>query len=483
MGFKSNTAQSSSYSPQARSLNRRDRLIYVTDYDIEKSIMIGIDVSNGQHIEATIDPQNVARGREREKKDPKKAADASYLGHSVDAKMKQVIEPNGRHIAVLEGAEVTRKINKNIDGTPQETRLVRCQRISDGGVELNKTFEALITLTRNARFNSVDRVQTWKADAFDTSNEDTLQSIASQFEAGFNEYTQAQQQIQDGQKNASYLPTLGAELRTIKMSDNPAEGGRIIDLSGRIERTRFEYDSETRTVIRPSTPIDGTTFLQNAKDYIEYVKGAYGQDVRVEVALYTSYPTGRYNSDFELGGVTWSPALQLATARSKIAEDEDQYQEGGNYGCWGVVSLSKDKTEADGSLINRHFVNRCHLSSNNKGFIHRKIKSVDGVNYDLDDSLKGPILKWKDAQNAAPMNTNPMAAPADQYQPAPQGYGRDEDIPFEQLSTTPPARSQAPQPAQPAARPQQPAAFDGGGNWDDDIPFDTPPATVRRPAP
>jgi hypothetical protein len=487
------------FSQRSNTLNRRDLLIYVTNYDLERHLICGNHVQDGRYMEISVDPQEVARGREQEQRNPQKTAEAAYLGHSIDARMKERIVPDGAHIAIVEGAEVTKKINKTVNGQPQEIRLVRCRRISDGGVNPKKTFEALVTLTKNSRFNSVDRVQCWSAEATDVTNEEAVAALAARFDKVSNAHRNAQAEIQDGGKGTSYLPIIGVELRTVRMSDNPAEGGRIVDLSGRMERTRAEYDPSTNTLISPSVPIDGAVFKQNLEAYTKYVKETYGENVRIEMSTYTSYPTGRYNNDFDFNEMRsgYSPFLQMASARSKVAADDDAFVEGGNYGGWGVVSISKDKTDDAGTVIPRHYVNRVYVSSNAKSFVHRKIKSADGQAYDLEDGLKGDVLRWKDTQKTPAQNTVPSRAPqAPAARPAasaPSFDGGDDfsggdaghdDIPFESLSSTRPTA-----PATPAASNFAPASTAGrsvapGWEDDDDIPFDdTPPPVVSRPRP
>ena len=489
------------FSQQSRALNRRDLLIYVTEYDLERHLICGNHVQDGRYMEVSVDPQEVARGREQEQRNPQKSAEAAYLGHSIDARMKARIVPDGTHIAILEGAEVTKKLNKTVNGQPQEIRLVRCRRIADGGVNLKKTFEALITLTKNNRFNSVDRVQCWGADAIDASNAEAVEALAERFNKVSAAHRNAQAEIQEGGKGTSYLPIVGVELRTVRMSDNPAEGGKIIDLSGRMERTRAEYDPATNTLISPSVPIDGAVFQQNLEAYTQYVRQTYGENVRIEMATYTSYPTGRYNNDFDFNEMrgSYSPFLQMASARSKIAADEESFVEGGNYGGWGVISISKDKTDDAGTVIPRHYVNRAYVSSNSKGFVHRKIRSADGQAYDLEEGLKGPILRYNTTQTPAPQNTvpgrapqtaRPSAAPSFDDQDQGGGYGGPgyDDIPFDQLPTSRPASTPAAAPASnfaPASSTGRSApAVTPGWEDDDDIPFgDTPPPAVSRPRP
>lgn len=489
MAFRSSTVNRASvkgdtpFNSPTRKINRRDILIYVTDYDLERGVICGTTVTEGRYVEASVDPQEVARGRETERKYPEKTSEAAYLGHSIDAKMKSRIEPNGQHMAILEGAEVQRKINKTINGTPTEIRFVRCRRVGDGGVNPKKTFEALITLTKNPRYNSVERVQCWRPEAFDIDNQEAIKELTDRLDKISAGHIQAQEAIQNGSKTVSYLPIVGAELRTIRMSDNPAEGGKIIDVSGRMERTPAIIDEATDTIITPSQPITGEIFKQNLKAYVDYVREQYGEDVRVEVSTYKSYPTGRYNVDFDFNEMrgSYSPFLQMASARSRVAADDEEMTEGGNYGGWGVVSISKDRVDEQGNVDHRYYVNRVYVSSNAKAFIHRKVKSADGMAYDLDNALKGPVLRWKDAQQAN-QNTVPVQNSLPKTAPQPAG-----DIPFEfgGENNTKPVQTKnepAPQPAPTSTTANDPW---GNDNWndDDDIPFDSPPPSVTRRGP
>lgn len=489
MAFNSPTIASANVRGEGSSKffkNKRDLVISVTGFNLERSTISGY-TSDGRYVEAHVAPSDIARNRgyANTPEAQEKADKAPYLSHEINAKMKSVINPDsGNHLAVLHGAVVERKINKTVvtsRGTETSFRLIECSRVTDGGIDPEKTFEALVTITKNAGRNKVDRIQAWNPDAFSANDTTSLQNLAADFDHFANAQAKSQENAPNGASQTFYLPATGAEFRTIRMSNNPIEGGKIIDLSGRMEKSAAVLHKDTGAVITPSGPCTGALFLENAAAYASYVKGKYGENVRVEVAHYLSYPAGAKNNDFDfsMSKSAFSPMIQMANAQSKRADDDTSTTEGGNYGGWGVLVLAKDKkVEGTDDVVKMNFVNSLFVGTNSRGFIHKKVKSTDGQTYDLDDSLKGNVLKYNDTQHT-PANTIPGGfKPSASQTPAhPANFQRshEQDIPFAALSTTRPGTvsTQTP-PAQYSNH--QPANSNNGGQTGPgsaaDVPFD-----------
>ena len=478
MAFSSTTISRASNSSDAPAKSffaiKRDQLLTVTGYDTERHLIFGF-TQDKKYVEAHVSPQDVSKqrtyyGKSQELSD--KAEKAPYLSHEINAKMESIIIPDGTQRAILHGAEVKKKINKTIQtvlGTVTEFRQVECQKVTNAGNNPEKTFEALITITKNHRFNKVDRVQVWNPEAFSVNDQPSLEALAGDFER-FSQQSIENAKAAENKSTSTpfYLPSTGAELRVIKLSDNPVEGGKIIDTSGRIERTNAVYAADNTTIVTPSQPCTREAFLSNVKEYVDYVKTTYGENVTIEVSHYQSYPTNAKSNEFDFSMMTssFSPIIQMAHAQSKIAADDTNYSEGGNYGGWGVVSLSKDRTiEGSTDVIQSNFVNSIAVSTNTRSFVHKKITSSNGQKYDLSEDLKGTVLKY----NSTPARTNTLPTAPSRPQAQHQNYANEKDIPFHALPKSRPT----------AGRSEQ-------FNNADDIPFDDSPPTPsnsnRRPS-
>lgn len=437
---------------------RRDLVIFVTDINTERNYISGY-TSDNKFVQAHVAPAEIAKQRAYYSKTPEsadKADRASYLGHEINAKMKALLSVNGefdgKHLAILHGASTQRKIVKTTvtpRGTESEFRIVECSRITDGGTDPTKTFEALITVNKNARSNRVDRFQVWNPNAFSANDTASLQALAKDYDDFIKSSEANKTNAQGSSANTFYLPATGSELRVIRMSDNPVEGGVIVDLSGRLERSSASVDENTGASI-PSAPCSGELFLKNVEAYLGYVKEKYGDNVKVEVAHYQSYPAGARNNefDFSMARTSFSPLIQMAHAQSLGSEDDTKFIEGGNYGGWGVLSISKDEhVEGSNAVIQKNFVNSMAMSNISRSFIHKKIAATDGQRYDLKDTLKGKVLRYNAASNEQ-ANTNPRgfqpsSQPSQSNQPYPSGsaqsapsFDDERDIPFDHLPTS-----------------------------------------------
>jgi hypothetical protein len=453
-----------------RSAMKRDMVLLVEDYNLETHTLTGT-TPRGQRTEVHVHPDAVAWGEKSRKYLTENNKEMPpFFGHSIDASMKARIPADGKHYVILDRAETQRTIPKKAsDPNSVDLALVVCQRIVNGGVNPKKVFEGLFTVTQNSKFQQVDRVQSWSPEAVLAEDTAAIQVLADSFDRVSSSYHTAQAQVADG-KGASYLPTVGVELRVIQNDANPAVKARIVDLSGRIERTRAVFDDSTRQVITPSVPFTGDLLKQTVEQYIAYARAAYGEDARVEVASYTSYPAGRFNEDFDFKNVKsgYSPLLQMASARTKQSADEAAFVEGGNYGGWGVALITPDKNDDQGVLKEQNFVNQLFANSNRKWFVHGKIQSVDGQVYDISDGLKGEVLQYKPANaatkpaNTAPRFQTPAAAPSAPSHSIAQAPA------FE--SSAPPTAISNPLPTQTA----KPSHSNHQDPWDteDDIPFE-----------
>jgi hypothetical protein len=470
-------------SARRKPATRRDSVLLLTGYDVERRTLTGVS-PRGQETEVHISPDAIAYGVKSEDRMAAKGREMpTFFGHSIDARMKARIPADGKHFVVLHGAEVSRIIRKTVGDEKTELALVECQRIVNGGVNKNKTFEGLFSITYNSRFQNVDRIQSWSPDSQDASNKDSIDAIAKEFDRIASEYAVAQQDPATS-KTGSYMPAIGAELRTVLLHDNPSVRSSIIDLSGRMERTNPVYDDVTRQIITPSVPLTGEMFKNTVDAYLKYAKSTYGENIRVEIATYTSYPVGRYNDDFDFRTVAsgFSPLIQMATARSKLANDETSFVTGGNYGGWGVAMLSPDKNDQQGVLKPQNFVNQLFMNTNKKWFIHGKIKSVDGQAYDLSEGMKGDILKYSQTQNktqnTSPAYKAPLPEKTQDYQTHPSTHNSQsaQDVPFEHVM---PAQTPVlDQPAPNDAKPPKSMPI-----WDDEIPFENSDTADVAPNP
>ena len=131
----------------------------------------------------------------------------------------------------------------------------------------------------------------------------------------------------------------------------------------------------------------------------------------------------------------------MAHAQSLGAEGDTSFVEGGNYGGWGVLSISKDeRVEGSDAIIQKNFVNSMAMSNISRSFVHKKISSTDGQKYDLKDTIQGKVLRYNspntDQANTNPRNFQPSSPPpqqANQNGANTSGKFDERDIPFDNL--------------------------------------------------
>lgn len=426
MAFQSTHTVNTSYfkqpnNGQSNFRQKRDRLIQVTGYDLERGVIKGV-TSEGYNVEASVDPVEVARGRTVEAASAERSAAAPYLGHSVDAKMRARIIP-GKSFAILEGSEVKRKLNR--DG--ETIRLIQCNRITDGGTSKKKVFEALITVEYNSRYKQATRLQCWEPEAVDINNKEGMQALYQRADDTVKFYNTHVERMKETSgnmpKTPNFIPYLGVELRAIL---TPEEGdvvgkAKTINLSGRMERM------ENGDIL---VPMDAEALKKNIQDYKNYVMNKYPDDIksriRIEASSYISYPVGQYNDNLmfrDKPANFYSPMYQMATAQSRLEEGTDGYLEGSNYGGWGVVTLSKDKIDTENDrIIPSYYIRSLFMSNTSRGFIHRKIRDAEGGNTDLDDALKGPVITYAKQKGLSAANSSDLAQAAALAAIAPPDY-------------------------------------------------------------
>lgn len=418
---------SKSYTPV-----KRDMVMSVTGYDTAQNIIFGT-LNDGRTAAVSIDAEAFGRGVKTEQRDPARTKAAPYLTHRIDRKMEEKI-PVG-HYVILENAEVLRKDKKS------GNRIMKATRVIAAGKNKNKIIEALFTFTMNHKLNKVERVQAWVGEAFMADDAEQAKELKERMDQSFEQHQTEEAKLEEA-KSSFWLPYIGFELRALLPAFNPVEAAKIVDVSGRFECSVVQTeDSTTRTQLK------GEDFDKIVKQYSEYVKEHYGHDARVEASWYISYPNGQYCSDLDFNSVNgYNPYLRMATAKSKLSSNDEQTVEGGNFGGWGVICLSKDVIDDNSKVVPRFYVSKVYVNTKAKNFVQQKIKSPDGMMPTLSNEMKGDLMQY--GQVYVPENnTLETALPefnamitADNMQAAPQTvaafrdpWSEDEtdDVPFD----------------------------------------------------
>jgi hypothetical protein len=386
MAFTSNIAQRQSNTSKTYTPIKRDMLMLVTGYDLEKYTIMGT-LSDGRKIEVTINAEAFARGVKSER-------DAPYQKHRIDKKMSEKIPANGKTYAILENAEVLRK-GKN------DVRIVSANRVHMAGSNKNKVIETLITFTMNHKHKKVERVQSWSPDSFLIDNVDKENIFMEQLNR-FSELHRAEESKLEVKKSSFWLPYAGFELKTLKVPFNPVDQTEIIDLSGRFETTNKE-EVVNEEVFQFRNQITADEYKTIKNQYESYVKATYGEDVRIEVCTYISYPVSQYLTDLDFNSVEdgkYNPFLRMATAKSKLSLNEAIEVEGGNYGCWGIIKIAPDALNQEtGEVKKQYYVSSIFVNTTAKNFVHQKIKTEDLLLPIFNEGLRSTLMTYTPKQN------------------------------------------------------------------------------------
>jgi hypothetical protein len=379
MSFLNNQNQQKAYTPI-----KRDMVMSVTSYDLSNHKIFGI-LSDGRKAEVQIDPEAYQRGVRSEQLQPSIAASAPYLGHKIDAKMSAKIIAN-KSLAVLENAEVVKKLK---DGT----RLMNATKIIAAGSNKTKSFEALMTFTYNESLKKAERIQVWDQQAISINNVDCINLLKNKLEEYKTMHNIEEIKLEE-KKSSFWIPYVGFEFRTVDSQNN------VIDLSSRFETKTVEH-GEADNLTKFKEQMTSIDFDDMLKAYIDYSSNSYGENNLIEVTSYVSYPNGQFCKQLDFSSIQngdYNPLLKMATAKTKTSIDSND-ETGGNFGCWGVINLSKDSLNDQNEVVKRYYVSRIFANTKAKNYVHQKIKSSNDSMVLLSNNLKSTLMQYTPKQN------------------------------------------------------------------------------------
>lgn len=361
----------------------RDLVATVIKFDLNKSVL-HCKHKDGRVFEVSIDPKEYERVSEWEKTlSQEKLNSFPYISSSIDFRMERSI-PSGNLVQLIR--LVVNKVRKE-----DNVRIAQCKSIKNGGTDDKKCFEALVTMTKN-EYNSCDSIQSWDPKSFNVEDKTALAKLAEKLDILHTKYNALRDESNDSNKVTSAFSACGVVFKARKKL-NDLDGYKWMHSSGRFERQLSERDEEGN-IVTQSAVLNGEWLYHESEKYVKEVKELLGDDVIVEVCSYTSYPVRNgdgWNEEFNFRSDKYRKDFyEMATARSKNSQfdDEDSYFQGGNYGGWGILNIARD---VNGKESN--FVSNLVMTTFNRKFIDIKIESCDGQKYDLDEGLKGDVMK------------------------------------------------------------------------------------------
>lgn len=373
------TQRAKSATTQNRNRQINDRLVEVVSYDVANATMRAKEKikQDGEEkyilLDIKISPEAIERNNESAK--AKGLTNTSkFKGHLIDDKMARDVKVGG--LAVIERSEIVGKVNKD----QEEVFQLEAQRIINvPNPEPEKTFTGIFTLS--SWDNKINFVQHWNERALSGDNKEELQSIANLMDDTVANYGKKEGPV--GKERLVVRPSVGVQLRAVvPFSDenNPKTKYQVIDTSGPLDFIPAKKD-DAGEVVTPGHPLDSENFYQYLEGYTEHVRENFpDQDVRVEVCPYFNYSASNQSATLTLKDSAYDPLTQMATAKTRLSQDEDSEWVGKNWAVKGIVQISGDAVIVEGkqvTVVDAFYVNKLH-ANNIKGHIHSWVNSSDG---------------------------------------------------------------------------------------------------------
>ena len=367
------TQKSASANNQNRGKQISDRLVEVVGYDIPNKTMHAKELikQDGQEkyifLDVKVDAEAIRRNEESAKEKGLMNT-AKFKGHMIDEKMARDIKT----LAVLERSEITGKVSKDKEDKFQ----VSVQRIINvPNPEKEKTFTGIFTVS--AYDNKVSFVQHWNERAVSIENEVEIDKLSKLMDEVVQNY---------GEKVKDRLvvrPSIGVQLRAIVPftdPENPKTKFQVIDTSGPLDYIPDQKD-DNGEVVQKGHPLDSENFKQYMNGYAEHIRANYpGEEVKIEVCPYFNYRASTQSVSLTLKDIAYDPITQMATAKTRLSQDEESYWVGKNWAVKGIVQISADHADIENkqlTLVDTYYVNKLH-ANNIKGHIHSWVNSSDG---------------------------------------------------------------------------------------------------------
>lgn len=391
----------SQYKPQ-----NNDRLVTVEKYNVDQKVMEVLDSEN-RKMHVHIDAESIKRNDisfSKKKEEGKISDNVKFQGHLIDSDMERGI-PVGSKV-ILEKSEIV-NVSK-VDG--KSIYVIKANRIVNApNPEPEKTYEGLFTLS--SWDNRVTFVQNWEETAISIEDDDKIAELAEQLVANIENFGKKMHE------KLVVIPTVGIQLHaivatTLKSKDGKeTDGYTVIDTSAPLDWVSAVKD-ENGNVVEKGHPLDKDTFEAFVNGYQSYIEETFPDiynDIKIEICKYRNIQAGSMSPYLVLKkDVSADPITQLATTKTRLAQEEGSEIVGKNWAVKGIIQLSADDefkiTKTQLEIIPRNYVTRLH-ANNLKGHVHSWIRSADGKKCEPHEMLKRIISEEARERLAAKAGT------------------------------------------------------------------------------
>lgn len=357
-----------------------DRLVKIVSYDLTTNTMRatqtikGADGAEDRELILDIKIADEAIKRNNQSAIDKGLENTSkFKGHLIDDKMARDMPPGG--LAVIERSEVKGKMTKD----QEEVFQIEGQRVINvPNTEPGKVIEGIITVSSWDK--KVNFIQHWNERAISGDNEEGIEKLSHLMDEAVENY--GKKVGPAGKERSMVRPSVGIQLRAIvPFSDpeNPRTKYQVIDTSGPLDYIPAQKD-DSGEVVQAGHPLDSENFKQYLQGYTDYVKENHPGDVRVEICPYFNYPASSQSATLAIKDNANDPIAQMASAETRLSQDDDSKWVGKNWAVKGILQISRDSEIREGrqiTFVDAFYVNKIH-ANNIKGHVHSWVNSEDG---------------------------------------------------------------------------------------------------------
>lgn len=368
--------------------NTFDRLVTVKEYDVAKGYMIAED-DKGKRYEVFVNPEENRRAEEALAKKGTDKASITWMGHSIDEKMKKSIPVGSKVILIRSHIVQNDKI--------RDLSLTEVHRI--GGVpdpKTDKTFQGIFTMTYHPEDGKerISRVQHWNPIAVNLQDEDGLNKLKDLVDSSRANY---------GKKIGEYNvtePTIGVQFRALVKTDqeyayatDPSKKAifEVVDMSLPFDWMPGPQDETGKEMKDQAHVITGDEVMSFAELYVDYISSNEQfkdnlDNMEVEICYYHAYPASKGNLDITTGipekdkNADKNPLYQLSHRKSFIDLAHTESITGRNAAVNGIIQISSNKLAEVGDQVVKipnYWVTKIH-ANNTRGHVHAFIRTANG---------------------------------------------------------------------------------------------------------
>lgn len=393
-----------------------DRLVTVTGYDTNESIMYADDVVTGKKYKVFISPSEVLKTDAAILAKGTDVTKINWMGHKIDKGMEKNIKIG--HKCALTRSKVV--------GTDKTTGVTDLEVHRVGALpsqKADKSFQGIISMIYRIEDGAekVSRVFQWNPNGvdFDLNNElKGLHELAAKVDEAAKEFG-----VKKGEATVT-KPTIGVQFRSLMKTDRtypyakegePKDIWEVVDTSQPFDWIPGAQGDDGKEIKSAAHPLTGEEMLSYAEMYYNYMTEhpqfkEHLDELKFEVTYYNSYPA------------TKADALQLTTGnkeKDKNADKNPLYQlchrkcygdidnstdgliVGKNAAVNGIVALSDNKlieVNDEPVSVPSYWVNKI-FANNIRGHVHAFVRTSDGAKCEPHPQLQ--LIKPEAASNTS----------------------------------------------------------------------------------